>query len=431
MLSNILDHLNRLDTRERYDQDGILFIRAYLAKNVASIPGLLKTIFLIQEDAVRVEILRQPILRRVFLCWESTGIWVCAMLQKGVFPSVRAVDYLEEISKATIEDYIGPTLLPRPEDVDAFECARDEVFCTLAAISQIVPSLTVRCNEETERVAATEAVWAIINRKISQPLVIGILSIDFVFNILLLVSFRFSGNVQWVDLSSTTPSFSNFPLEQLVIHAICVYFVLRKAGAFYSLLRLSTSAFRSYNLDFWNFIDLFSVIFVSATVFSGSDNPTFYAVGTFFLSLDETAGFLQVGQLQLRNDNSMFEVRNSFSIVPLGATRSWPYTSFPFGFQITRDVKWFLVVLGIVTLMFADIVHIVTLGTPSFCESAPEEFCTSGLSQSFLKLYSLIVGDVSLDDFSYRSGIKFLFVLSTFFLIIIFLNIVRGKLGDK
>jgi len=105
------------------------------------------------------------------------------------------------------------------------------------------------------------------------------------------------------------------------------------------------------------------------------------------------------------------------------------------GMQIVRDIRWFLLVLAIAIFMFADVIHIITVHAydGEYCKSnsAPKEFCSRGVAAVYLKLYSVMVGDVSLDDFEYSSGIEFLFILFTFFGVIVLLNILIAVVGDS
>lgn len=86
--------------------------------------------------------------------------------------------------------------------------------------------------------------------------------------------------------------------------------------------------------------------------------------------------------------------------------------------------------------MFADVIHIITVHAKGgeYCEGdgeAPEEFCNPAVAQVYLKLWAVLVGDVNLEDFAYSSGIEFLFVLFTFFGIIVLLNILIAVVSDS
>lgn len=101
-----------------------------------------------------------------------------------------------------------------------------------------------------------------------------------------------------------------------------------------------------------------------------------------------------------------------------------------------KDIRWFLLVLAIAIFCFADVIHIITVHAEdgAYCDSsgtAPDEFCSASVLPVYLKLYAVIVGDVNLEDFSYASGIEFLFVLFTLMGIIILLNVLIAVVADS
>lgn len=107
--------------------------------------------------------------------------------------------------------------------------------------------------------------------------------------------------------------------------------------------------------------------------------------------------------------------------------------------QILKDIRWFLVVLSVNIIMFADMLHISTTRTNNglACKAnetsdvAPEEFCGDNLIEPYFKLYSVVVGDVNYDDFNYSTGSKLLFILFTFVCVIILLNVLIAIVSNS
>lgn len=84
--------------------------------------------------------------------------------------------------------------------------------------------------------------------------------------------------------------------------------------------------------------------------------------------------------------------------------------------------------------MFGDMVHIITTRSgDNYCvdDIPPPQFCSSTISLSYLKMYSVVVGDVSLEDFSYNAGVVFLFVFFTLYCVIILLTVLIAIVSES
>jgi hypothetical protein len=85
--------------------------------------------------------------------------------------------------------------------------------------------------------------------------------------------------------------------------------------------------------------------------------------------------------------------------------------------------------------MFGDMIHIITtMSDDNYCvdDIPPRQFCSpSIISLSYLKMYSVIVGDIALDDFSYNPGVVFLFVLFTLFCVIVLLTVLIAIVSES
>jgi len=60
-----------------------------------------------------------------------------------------------------------------------------------------------------------------------------------------------------------------------------------------------------------------------------------------------------------------------------------------------------------------------------------DEFCSDNLFSIIIRMYSVVVGDVNLQDFQSSSAMVAIFVLFTFFSIIIILNILIAIIIDS
>lgn len=84
--------------------------------------------------------------------------------------------------------------------------------------------------------------------------------------------------------------------------------------------------------------------------------------------------------------------------------------------------------------MFGDMIHIITTRSDdNYCvdDIPPSQFCSSIISLSYLKMYSVVVGDISLDDFSYNAGIVFLFVVFTLLCVIVLLTVLIAIVSES
>lgn len=267
-------YLNRINDC-RSPRASQLIVRAALAEQIASIPCLLKTIYLIEMDEARQEMIHFGIIQRASYCCESCGEWVSNMLRHGDVPSKRAVDYLADVSNVTATQYAGQT--PTAEDVEAFEQDRKQLFVSLESSGQLVQSLTVLKEDEKGRAATTDAVWTIINNSISRPLVIGFQTADFVFNVLLLLTFRYATDTNNLILATADNALTDSQSDSWVV-SLSLYFLIRKLSESYAIFCISASAFKSYNMDLWNLIDLSGSILVTVAVLTGIDNGAFLAL---------------------------------------------------------------------------------------------------------------------------------------------------------
>jgi hypothetical protein len=409
ILSIYLDRLNESYRQGDFDREANMLVRAAIAESIADIPNVLKTAFLIDDSDKRQWASRCSIIERVCFCTQSTGDWVRNMLKRGGDPSRRAVDYLVQVSGLTVTDYIGPGRSPRLDDTEAYERDRNKVFAALENASPLIPALTVLDSEGKGRAATTDAVWLILNHSLSNPLVVGLLLADFVFSLVLLQTFRYASNssTQLLYFGGKSSPINNREATTLFL-SVCVYFLVRKLSEFYSLLSLSSQAFRSYLANFWNLVDFAAVGMSLSAVLTQTQNAVFLA--------------LAMGSLWLKLLGLLRAVNAHLATFILAIQ------------DIVRDIRWFLLVFAIAIFMFADMIHIITIHAQdgNFCKDgeAPSAFCND-VAQVYLKLYAVLMGDVDLEEFAYSSGIEFLFVVFTFMGIIVLLNVLIGKSKDS
>jgi hypothetical protein len=177
MLSLVMDELGsrsgglhkntRRNLRAPDDQDKLC--RDLLARYMAEqFPFLLKTVLLLEEEGgdTRRRLLKMSIFRRILVCPKSVGPWLTSMLHKKGIPSIRAVDYMVMLSQTSVEDYVGGFRTVILEDVDDFHDHRCRLFDAVDELPGTIASLVILDERETERAAATQVAWYIMNKNL-------------------------------------------------------------------------------------------------------------------------------------------------------------------------------------------------------------------------------------------------------------------------
>jgi len=86
-------------------------------------------------------------------------------------------------------------------------------------------------------------------------------------------------------------------------------------------------------------------------------------------------------------------------------------------------------------LMFAEIVHGIFIMTPELCDDPSSlsegKFCHANVLQSYIRIYSMAVGDIELENFMQTALVVFVYVVFTFFIIIVLLTILIAIVSDS
>jgi hypothetical protein len=224
-----------------------LMNRETIARNVGSIPLLLKTILLLEANDERARIFKSSIIRRVLLSPESVGSWLTSMLRYRPIPSRLAVDYFEIISNLSVQDFIGHFRKPSPGDMLEFRAAREIMFEEIFDLGGTIPSLVVLDEKEIERAASTRAVYFVMSKSLRQPLVVALVVTDFVMQITLMLAFRSA--VVTPDISILTTELP-IPANSVII-TICAYLLFREHVDIVALAGVSKKVLYRHLYDPW------------------------------------------------------------------------------------------------------------------------------------------------------------------------------------
>lgn len=111
--------------------------------------------------------------------------------------------------------------------------------------------------------------------------------------------------------------------------------------------------------------------------------------------------------------------------------------------RIIVDLRYFAIVLTVIILMFADMFRIAvsTMDNGEFCiekakngeliEGPVADFCSTNAYLSYLRVYSLLIGDFELDWYRETTGMTVLFVIFTVIGVIILLNVLIAVISDS
>jgi len=406
-----------------------------IVESVARIPSLMKTILLIEDDDDRRWVMSTPIIRRVMLCRFSVanndvaleekinlGIrvtvlasslpskqsWISFMFYKrGARLTELSLHYLQTISNLTVEDYLSVRHLendtnatsskeqaPTNEDIEEFEKLKNSLYSTISEIPYLIVYI-YQNGAIVERASVTDAVQYIMNDVLSQPFSLGIIFLSLVCRIILKVAFYVT------KLSGSGFAKLIFTLIGQLSAYVLVFIIVSQDLL---TLEISWKFFINEKLKFWHLTHLSYAILALIYFYSRDRNDTFGAIvaGVGWLDL---IGFLRIFHWKL-------------------ATLTLALT------QIMKDLVLFVFILLLFILGFGEMLHFIIKDNGDTCSDSENQFC-EGLPESYLAVYQLIVGDVSVDNYRLTPLTVLLFVALTFFGILIMLTVIISIVDES
>lgn len=407
---------------------------------MASIPELMKTILLIDDEEDRDFALSTSIVRRMMINDCSVGRWLTSMLQsKDRKMAQRVVAYLKLVS-----DTAGGARQGKHESMTRLTPGTvncDDLINEISRLEDFVPALLALGDRGIEEASSSLVVQRVLDRMISRPFAVTgmfrekngvpccmllhtrwsftnsfcllvVVFCDVVFLALLIVGFRSAVNqlivggsinslLQWIYVANTG----------------IFYFLIREIGKTVSLCLIKKQS-RIYFLSFWNLIDMLATgLALASTIL----------IRYHFALMDrglEDAPFLRrflavtTGVLWLRVLSLLKAINMQLATFVLAIL------------QITGDILWFCVILLTMVVSFAQMFY--TLMAPPSCANNAET-ATCSQTEFLLNTYTVLLGDFGnfrREEFS--SGFStFLIVLYSFLVTVILLNVLIAVASDS
>jgi hypothetical protein len=396
--------------------------REAILTNVASVPLFLKSVLLIDDTEAMTEVLNSSLVRHAALDKRSINVWLCSMLTNTKEVKIRAVTFLKLLSRLTLADLASSSQSPdrfSAKEMERFTMLQEETFNAVYVMPGFVPAVLELGGLTIENISTTSVMRYITDRTIRKESVFFVLILDFFYSLFLLMGYRL--NVEFIlfyqDVNG--PEYYNeHSYISTSIRGIAGYFFIKEALTLLSLYMTSTKLAKRYCMSVFNIIDFASVAMLLLTEGALTTNPNLIDNEGFTASLTVILLWLKL--------MGAFKILNSAFALFLYAVD-----------EVMKKVKWFLLFLFMITFMFSDAARTIVAargdcrGRIDMDMYLMDEFCSDSLFSIVVRMYSVVVGDVNLQDFQSSNAMVAIFVLFTFFSIIIILNILIAIIIDS
>lgn len=391
-----------------------MVIRTRLVERIASIPNLMKTLNLIEEEEERSRVFDLPIIRTVMLSKRAMGPWFTYMLRSDArMVTHRAVEYLGLLSSVS-GAFNQQDLAHRGS---AYLTSKsNEIREAVLGLDDFVPSLVGLDEAAIEQAATTPIVRSVLDTMITRQFAVSVMFFDCLFLLCLIFSFRKCADgfvegespvtvIKWIYVANST----------------IFYFIIRELGKAVSLSLISARGFWSRVFwGFWNVVDIFSILFsLASTIFLRVQFSEDVSLGEESRAIRWCLS-VATGLLWLRALGFLKTINMHLATFVLATV------------QITKDLAWFLLILFAVVVSFSQMFY--TLLLPPECAdetSASSSICNP--SEYYLSVYSILLGDYGQfdrEDFHTPFSV-FLIVLFSFMVVIVLLNVLIAIVSDS
>lgn len=322
-------------------------------------------------------------------------------------------------------------------DEDFFYSHLEELFSKIEHMKHLTAFLVALPLDDIERVSTTAVIQWILQRKIQTPEIVMNHFLDFGFQLCLLFSFRAQLMLQYtpglplqIYVLSESPGgqLSEFFILRVLTFTSVGYFMLRQTEAYISMVSVSRKVcrkfFRQMGMWFEVFINLFVILVNLLIIVIPREeviNGPVLPLASFALCLlwIRLISFLQVMNRKLA----------TYYLALL---------------QIFSDIKLFVLVVLLTTLLFGDLYYIAYASDSSICDPAlrtvgigvfdndadTHPHCYSPIL-SAMSIYGLFVGSYNFADFNKGIWTYILYGPMTFFIILVVVNVLIAIVDES
>ena len=385
--------------------------REFIMTNLATVPLFLKSVLLISNFDEMQILLETSLVTHAVLDKRSINVWLIAMLTSNRESRYRAVTFIKLLSRLTLVDLVASSTSSErfsDAEMESFVIKREETFTCIRNLPGLFPAF-LALGKGLETLSTSRVLRYVTASTIMKSISFFVLLLDFFYAIFLLMGYRL--HVEFAlsyDSVDGPVSYRDYKFLSIPMNFISAYFLLKECITVLSLYLTSETLARRYCTQWGNILDVASAVMVLS--FGGTllynanllENQGFFASITMML-------------LWLRIINHYKIMNSSFALFIYSVK------------EVIRKVKWFLLFLLAIVFMFSDAVRAVVAARGDCLREIDDpyiqEFCSDGFIATTVRMYSVLVGDVSLEYFQSSGAMVTVFVFFSFFSIIILLNI--------
>jgi len=321
------------------DLDGIesLYdIRSNLLSKFASISEIIKTLLLISDMSEKDIIFQYSAVRGIMLQRESVGDWLPSMLQSPRRKVAnQAVEYLQLLSDVLKEE------TQTSEHVHSKETDKKvkELYDELRYLDDLIPSMLALDQKMLEKVATTPVISRVLDRIITAPFAACLIFFDVVILAMLIFTFQ----------KSTTKFLVGDPPEDIitwiyVVSCFTFYFVIKELGKGVALQAVTTRRL------FWNhiFYNVWTIIDILSILMTVASTITMRLIMANWEHKDSspkarTLLAITIALLWLKFLGILKTVNKKLATFTLALA------------EITRDIIWYIIIIVMFWLTFAQV----------------------------------------------------------------------------
>jgi len=415
-LSFILDNIeeavgSRIPTKTSFKSEH-QEISKDIVECVASIPFLIKTILLINDDDVRSRILEMSVIKRVMRSEASLDTWLVSFLKSNNMNLCdKAVLYLQIVSAKPPED------IKNSDKLNDYRAQQNDLFKAAARLEGLIPSMLLLDTNAIEKISTIKIVRLALDKLISEKTAFSIIFLDAFFLLSWIISFRRS----LYNFLINSETESEIALTWTFCANTCLlYFCIRDFGKIVALKSVNSKVFQRHLLRVWFVFEISALPTTLVTTywirFHIYDEDKFEVNDEFVVLASLTTALLWIRVISLLK-----------SLNKQLATFIWAV------YQIVQDILWFLVFLVVLVIASGQLIFTAQCNPQS---SEGDKICGEEYyehpSKNYYAAYKILLGDLSnLDEDLVNPYVTFLIVVYSFLVIVILLNVLIAIISDS